>query len=870
MRSARRLMAAALAALGVLASWSAAAWAGGGYEAVTGSFGGPCTTSPCPGGEFDEPTGLAVNDGNGDVYVLDKGDDRIEWFSAEGKSYGGQFNGSGEYETGGEVKHGTAAGFGGQPGEIETGKFLEPTDIAIDDDPSSASYGDVYVPDTGHHVIDKFTASGEYLGQLTGFDSRLLNVAVSPSGNVYVDDYEEFYEYTDTDSLERQFHLRQGGSGPGEFAVDAEGDVFVATETALPGEPPDINAYVFVKGTEERINVPYPVSGQRSLSMAVVGATGRLLMDVGGKIEQDDPPYPENIQLRSFPEMGLSESAGIAVDGEAGEGLLYASQRVADNVEFFNPGAPEAPKVVSENATAVNAGNAQLSAVVNPGDNNTTVTFEYAREAAVNGEELELEGTIRKVTVEAPVPGEFGNETATYPEVVLINPSVDATYYYRAVATNSFGTATGKVQTYTRLPTVAGEGVRERTPTSVELVASVNPVYAQENTRYRFEYAESEQELKEGKGIVAEGAGGELGGEIGEPKAVNAHLFSLVSGRTYYYRVVVENEATEYANNLNKGAPVTGPILTFEPYAPPAVVTGAATNITGTAATLSGEVNPEEVQTTYHFAYIDEAGFQAALANGAANPSSPNYREQLANGAPSPYAEGETTASSTLPAGEQPEPVGPIPASGLLPGVTYHYALVAVNQFTVQTIGPDRTFTATAATPPVVSTGAASGISQNSATLSGTVATNGLQTNYGFEIGTAPGVYSPATGLGAVGGSQTQTVSVTLGELQPGTTYYYRVTATNADGITHGEPVSFTTPGFPTLLTAPQSLPVIPSPSVAFPSGSQENTATAPAKAKHAKAKVKKRHKARRRKRKQRSRRSAGRGSSARRERAGK
>jgi len=37
-----------------------------------------------------------------------------------------------------------------------------------------------------------------------------------------------------------------------------------------------------------------------------------------------------------------------------------------------------------------------------------------------------------------------------------------------------------------------------------------------------------------------------------------------------------------------------------------------------------------------------------------------------------------------------------------------------------------------------VSTGGMSGISQNAATLSGTVSTNGLQTNYGFEIGTEP------------------------------------------------------------------------------------------------------------------------------------
>ena len=60
----------------------------------------------------------------------------------------------------------------------------------------------------------------------------------------------------------------------------------------------------------------------------------------------------------------------------------------------------------------------------------------------------------------------------------------------------------------------------------------------------------------------------------------------------------------------------------------PLVTTGAAQNMTRTTATLAGTVNPEGVETTYRFAYISEAGYQAALAAHAANP----------------YAEGEATA----------------------------------------------------------------------------------------------------------------------------------------------------------------------------------------------------------------------------------
>ena len=256
--------------------------------------------------------------------------------------------------------------------------------------------------------------------------------------------------------------------------------------------------------------------------------------------------------------------------------------------------------------------------------------------------------------------------------------------------------------------------------------------------------------------------------------------------------------------NANKGEPVRGPIEHVTPYGPPAIVTDEAQSITRTAATLSGTVNPERTEATYYFAYIGKVGYEKAIHGDA---------QEKAN----PYAEGETTATFSLAASGSPQAVGPIPADDLLPGVTYHYALVATNKFELQTIGPDQTFTTRAGAPPLVSTGGASAVSQNAATLSGTVTTNGLQTNYGFEIGTAPGNYGPATGLGAIGGAATEEVHVTLGELAPGTTYYYQVTATNADGTTPGEAESFTTPGFPTLLVAPASPAPFAFAKVAFP-----------------------------------------------------
>jgi len=307
--------------------------------------------------------------------------------------------------------------------------------------------------------------------------------------------------------------------------------------------------------------------------------------------------------------------------------------------------------------------------------------------------------------------------------------------------------------------------------------------------------------------IVEEGGTGTLskGLELHKPCPVSAEIFGLTPGQTYYYRVVARNVVTESSRNINDRKPVISNIGHFTAYAGPAATTGEAQNITGTAATLSGEVDPTGTETSYSFQYISEAGYQVALAKGAGG----------AGG--DPYSEGETTTPISAGSGDAAEAVGPIPANDLLPETTYYYRLVATNKYGIQAFGLDHTFTTGSALPPAVSTGGASGVSQNAATLSGTVTTNGLQTHYGFEIGTSPNSYGPATGLGAIGGAATEEVHVTLGELQPGTTYYYRVEATNADGTVPGQPESFTTPGFPTLISPPASPPLIAYTAPAFP-----------------------------------------------------
>jgi hypothetical protein len=130
--------------------------------------------------------------------------------------------------------------------------------------------------------------------------------------------------------------------------------------------------------------------------------------------------------------------------------------------------------------------------------------------------------------------------------------------------------------------------------------------------------------------------------------------------------------------------------------------------------------------------------------------------------------------------------------------------------------GSDNTFTTAPATPPVVTTGAPGEVTQTGALLSGTVDTRELQTSYEFEVGTDT-TYTGAELFGGAGAAGLEAVSAELGFLTPGTTYHYRLVATNEDGTSYGQDMTFTTPGVPAGIAQPPTAALIPSPLVTFP-----------------------------------------------------
>jgi hypothetical protein len=118
---------------------------------------------------------------------------------------------------------------------------------------------------------------------------------------------------------------------------------------------------------------------------------------------------------------------------------------------------------------------------------------------------------------------------------------------------------------------------------------------------------------------------------------------------------------------------------------------------------------------------------------------------------------------------------------------------------------------ALAAARPSVTTGGASSVAQQTATLGGSVNPNGAATTYFFQYGPTIvyGAQTTATPVGA--GTKAVAVTAPIAGLAPATKYHFRLVAQNAKGTTAGADHTFTTKRQPlgvTLAATPNPVPL--------------------------------------------------------------
>jgi plastocyanin len=224
------------------------------------------------------------------------------------------------------------------------------------------------------------------------------------------------------------------------------------------------------------------------------------------------------------------------------------------------------------------------------------------------------------------------------------------------------------------------------------------------------------------------------------------------------------------------GPEMTGTITVRNP-GEPVATSEAATALSETGATLHGTVNPEGHETSYFFKYGLTTNYGSVVPTTAQKLASPNSTEGVS-----------------------------APLSGLTPGTSYHFQLVAENSSgTVH--GADQTFT-TASPPgaPTATTGIATAVSETSATLKGTVNPDGLPTEYLFEWGLTTSYGQLTSELPAGEDHLGHAESATLTGLLPGTVYHFKLLAHNSSGPATGVDGQFTTTS-PLLAPSPSPQP---------------------------------------------------------------
>lgn len=131
-----------------------------------------------------------------------------------------------------------------------------------------------------------------------------------------------------------------------------------------------------------------------------------------------------------------------------------------------------------------------------------------------------------------------------------------------------------------------------------------------------------------------------------------------------------------------------------------------------------------------------------------------------------------------------------------------NYRVVVTNAANAGLASSFAALTVITATPPAVLTGVAGNISSTAATLNGSVNPNGSTTTARFDYGLSAS-YGNSTPAVAVGNGASSFVEQRVAGLTAGTTYHFRLIASNGGGTNYGADQSFTTtspPPAPTLL----------------------------------------------------------------------
>jgi hypothetical protein len=510
-----------------------------GANICTAASGDECGAGePGPGaGQLESPQGVAVNNATGDVYIVDKGNERIDQFESNGtfvRAWGwGVADGITE-----AAQTCTLTCFKGISGS-GAGQFASPEAIAIDNstNPLDPSKGDVYVADASNRVVDKFTSEGAFLNRLTESApgtpfEELGGVAIDANGELWVNQRatREIFRFSNAVTnafvappLELEY--RQWlEDGPG-FARDNEGNFYITKNQE--------EAHFTVKLDSKGTTLIRSMDEEVSSGVAVDAATNNVYIDnltsvaVFGPAPSCtsshtcEPTAPESAFVERIGAGHLSEGSGLAID--ASSGTVYVADHAADAVDVF--AAVPLPGVATGAATNAHVETATLNGTVNPeGVALSECEFEYGTEASYG----------QSAACEEPDAAEVGSGAEAVPvHAKLAGLSPRTVYHYRLAAANANGGSAGGDRTLftATAPLVEAESTVSVNSTEATLGAQLDA--AGLATSYRVEYGTTDA-------YGSSTAEVDLGASHA-PVNAPGHIAGLTAGTVYHFRYVATN-----------------------------------------------------------------------------------------------------------------------------------------------------------------------------------------------------------------------------------------------------------------------------------------------------------------------------------------
>ena len=415
--------------------------------------------------ELSSPAGIAVDEANHEVYVVDRGKSRVDRFLCGGPAT--------------------------EPCTfVNSFEVPSPESIAVDNS-SDESKGDVYVASSVRvpaaevfkGTVFKFTKEGTQITKLTKVAGEPLakvnGLAVTPNGELWIEQGDQGNIDRFTGGLPNKFiagpepfevvsELREGSFIASGFAVDSGGEHLYVTHGEVEAElerevhkeveTEELKEANCAKGpcTVAKLSVQQELeNGELSDSVADLSpellpeASSGVAVDLTGEGSFANDVYLDGgksiaaldaegklIQRFGSEEgafKGLQEGSGVAVDSMTGE--VFVVDAGAKTVDVFVREGRGQPKIEEVSASKVTSRSAQLNAVIDPGDNETTYTFQYGTTAPVNCAEPP------SATCQAPIPAAslgagFTNQPAN---VALTNLQPGTEYHFLVIASQAGG-----------------------------------------------------------------------------------------------------------------------------------------------------------------------------------------------------------------------------------------------------------------------------------------------------------------------------------------------------------------------------------------------------------------------------------------------